>query len=82
MSLPDWAQEQTDLVRTDQLCRHEAGLAADLAYRTFAGEDVPSTLTNSDASSPTGVRCYSCHGSGCPDCGGTGWLSGTEEVSK
>ena len=32
------AQAWADLVRADQLRRHEAGLAADLAYQIGAGE--------------------------------------------
>ena len=33
-----WAQACADLVRADQLRRHEAGLDADLAYQIGAGE--------------------------------------------
>lgn len=31
---PGWAQAQADLVRADQLRRHQAALDAELAYQT------------------------------------------------
>ena len=39
-TMPGWAQAQAELVRADQLRRHEAGLDAELAYQTggAAGE--------------------------------------------
>ena len=33
-SMPGWAQAQADLVRADQLRRHQAALDAELAYQT------------------------------------------------
>lgn len=33
-TMPGWAQAQADLVRADQLRRHQAALNAELAYQT------------------------------------------------
>ena len=32
-AIPGWARAQVEAIYTDQLRRHEAGLAADLAYQ-------------------------------------------------
>ena len=36
-TIPGWARAQAEAIRADQLRRHEAGLAADLACRSAAG---------------------------------------------
>ena len=38
-TIPGWARAQAEAIRADQLRRHEAGLAADLAYRAGAATD-------------------------------------------
>ena len=38
-TIPGWVQARAEAIRADQLRRHEAGLAADLAYRAGAATD-------------------------------------------
>ena len=38
-TIPGWVQARAEAIRADQLRRHEAGLAADLAYQAGAATD-------------------------------------------